>query len=96
MYEAGSLIVTSPETTVKVANVRRDPRVALLIDDGESYVMIRGTARISERRDPVSDIERLAIRYEGVEGAKKSLPELLKERQVSIEVVPVRVASQNV
>jgi hypothetical protein len=96
MYEEGRLIVTTPETTVKAANVRRDPRVTLLIDDGESYVMIKGSATLAVGRDPATDTERLAVRYEGPTRAKESVPELLKEKQVSIEIVPELIVSQNV
>ena len=93
MYEDGKLIVTTPATTVKARNVAREPRVALLIDDGETYLMVRGRAIIT-KRDSKRDLERLAARYEGPD-ASKSLPELLKEAQVTIEITPERVVSQN-
>jgi PPOX class probable F420-dependent enzyme len=96
MYDEGKLVVTTPETTVKAENVRRDSRVALLIDDGEKYLMIKGRAHLSATRDPTRDIERLAIRYEGPVRAKETVAELLKERQISVEVVPDKVVSQNV
>lgn len=46
----GRLIITSRETTYKVKNVRRDPRVSLVIFGeqfhGSKYVQIHGTAEI--------------------------------------------------
>jgi PPOX class probable F420-dependent enzyme len=95
LYDGGKLVITTPETTVKLRNIRRDPRVTLLIDDGERYVMIKGKAAVAVGRDPASDIERLAVRYEGPDRARESVPELLKEKQVSIVVVPEQVVSQN-
>jgi PPOX class probable F420-dependent enzyme len=95
-YERGRFVVTTPETTVKARNVRRDPRVVLLIDEGETYVMVKGVARIAEERDPEGDTRRLALRYEGPAKGVRSAAELLKEKHVSIEVSPERVVSQNV
>jgi PPOX class probable F420-dependent enzyme len=46
----GRLIITSRETTYKVKNIRRDPRVSLVVFGeqfhGSKYVQIHGTAEI--------------------------------------------------
>jgi len=46
----GRVIITSRETTYKVKNIRRDPRVSLLVMGeefhGSKYVQIHGTAEI--------------------------------------------------
>ncbi|MDQ1746437.1 MAG: hypothetical protein QOD07_700 [Frankiaceae bacterium] len=58
----------------KVRNVERDPRVAVLVEDGETYDTLRGlqlTGRIVLSRDveEVLDVvEGLARKYEGVDG----------------------------
>ena len=95
MCEDGKLVVTTPATTVKAKNVSRDPRVTLLVDDGETYVMIKGKAAFSGR-DSRRDLELLATKYEGAEAARRIVPELMREGQVSIEITPMKVVSQNV
>ncbi len=49
-----TLVFTSWFETVKVANLRRDPRVSIIVDDERppfSWVQIDGTATISEDMD---------------------------------------------
>jgi hypothetical protein len=74
---------------VKFRNIKRDSRVALLIDDGYVYITIRGRARVAAERDANKDIETLAIRYTGEEKGRKAARELYwKQQRVSIEVIP--------
>ena len=49
--DGDALVFTTWHTTVKAANLRRDPRVSLCIDDDTppyAFVIIEGTAAISE------------------------------------------------
>jgi PPOX class probable F420-dependent enzyme len=94
LHENGKLIVTTPENTVKARNVRRDPRVVLLVDDGETYVMIRGYGRVSEGKGAEMITEKLALRYEGKRNARKKADELLRDKHVMIEVTPHKIVSQ--
>jgi PPOX class probable F420-dependent enzyme len=94
IYENGKFILTTPENTVKARNVRKDQRVALLIDDGETYVMIRGNARVAGGKFAEFNTKRLAFRYESHMNARKKAAELLKEKHVTIEVTPRNVVSQ--
>ena len=94
IYENGKFIVTTPEGTVKARNVRRDHRVALLVDDGETYVMNMGNGRVTEGKSAELNTEKLALRYEGERNARKKVVELLKEKHVMIEVTPVKIVSQ--
>ncbi len=94
MYEGGMIIVNTSADRVKHRNIRRDPRVALLIDEGYRYVSISGRARIAGERDANKDIESLAVRYTGEERGRKAARERYwKQERVSIEVVPERVVS---
>ncbi|MDV3244514.1 MAG: PPOX class F420-dependent oxidoreductase [Nitrososphaerales archaeon] len=94
MYEGGKIIVNTAADRVKHRNIRRDPRVALLIDEGYRYVSISGRARIARERDANKDIESLAVRYTGEERGRKAARERhWKQERVSIEVVPERVVS---
>lgn len=98
MYEdkTNILAISTGEKTIKAQNVRKDSRVSVLLDDDYSYVTVIGTAKINSDRDGNKDTETMAIKYMGEESAKKSLPELLKIKHVTIEVTPQRVLSHNV
>lgn len=92
VYENGKLLVNTTKDRVKYRNVRRDPRVCLLVDDGYPYVSIWGKARVATERDPKKDIETLAIRYQGEEEGRKAARERFwKQDRVSLEIVPERV-----
>ena len=94
MYDGGKIVINTAEGRVKLRNIRRDPRVAFLVDNGYSYIMILGRARIARERDGKKDIETLAIRYEGEkEGRRAARSVYWKKERVSIEVVPERVVS---
>lgn len=95
MYEDGKLIVNTTTDRVKFRNIRRDPRVSFLVDDGYPYLMVLGKARVATERDANKDIETLAIRYTGEKAGKKSARERYwKQPRVSIEIIPERVISQ--
>jgi PPOX class probable F420-dependent enzyme len=92
MLDNGKLIVNTTTSRVKYHNIRRDPRVSFLVDDGYPYLMIEGRARIAEERDAKKDIETLAIRYTGEEAGRKAARERYwKDQRVSIEIVPEKV-----
>jgi PPOX class probable F420-dependent enzyme len=94
MYEDGKLIVNTTEDRVKYRNMKRDPRVSLLIDDGYPYVSIWGKARIATERNPNKDIETLAIRYTGVKAGRKAARERYwKQKRVSVEIIPQKIVS---
>jgi len=92
MLDGGKLIVNTTKKRVKYFNIRRDPRVAFLVDTGYPYIMIEGTARIARERDPKKDIETLAIRYTGEEAGRKAARDRYwKDPRVSLEIIPERV-----
>jgi PPOX class probable F420-dependent enzyme len=92
MLEGDTIIINTTTDRVKYRNIKRDPRVCLLVDDGYPYVKIEGKARIADERDPRKDIEALAIRYLGEEAGRKSARERYwKMDRISIEITPERV-----
>ncbi|MDA4127736.1 MAG: PPOX class F420-dependent oxidoreductase [Thaumarchaeota archaeon] len=92
MLDEGKLIVNTTTDRVKYWNIKRDPRVSFLVDDGYPYIMIQGKARIATERDALKDIESLAIRYTGEEKGKKvARDRYWKQPRVSIEIVPEQV-----
>lgn len=92
MYVGGKLIVNTTPDRVKFRNIKRDNRVAVLVDDGYPYVAVSGKARVATERDPLKDIETLAIRYTGATKGKQSARKVYwKQKRVSIEIVPERI-----
>lgn len=68
------LVLTTGANTVKGRAIRRDPRVSLLVDDETppfAYVLIEGTAEVSEDLDDMLDwATRIGSRYMGAEQAE--------------------------
>src|SRR5690349_15167307 len=64
-----TLVFTTWHTTVKAANIRRDPRVCLCVDEETppfTYVMIEGNATLSDDpRELLTWATRIATRYMG-------------------------------
>jgi PPOX class probable F420-dependent enzyme len=95
---AYDLVLTTHETSMKAKAIRRDPRVALCVDDQAppySYVMVEGTATLS---DDLDELRRCATavggRYMGTAraeefGARNAVPgELL------VRITPTRVIAK--
>jgi PPOX class probable F420-dependent enzyme len=93
MLDHGKVIVNTTKGRVKYYNIRRDDRVCLLIDNGYSYVILFGKARIAEERDGKKDIESLAIRYHGEKGRRSARSIYWKQPRISLEIIPDRVVS---
>ena len=91
------VVFTAWHTSVKVRNLRRDPRVVLAVDEETppyAYILVEGTATVF---DPPPDLlgwaTRIATRYMGEElgkiyGARNGVPgELL------VRVAPTRIVA---
>ncbi|MGZ4174573.1 MAG: PPOX class F420-dependent oxidoreductase [Solirubrobacteraceae bacterium] len=98
VLDGEDIVFTTGRDTVKGRNLRRDPRVSMVVDDQQppySFVHVRGEARISEDPD---ELLRFAIeigrRYMGDElgeefGRRNAVPgELL------VRVAPTRVIAE--
>ena len=44
----GTIVMSTPSHLQKVKNLRRDPRIAICVEDGNRYVSLYGTVTISE------------------------------------------------
>lgn len=88
----------------KVANLRRDPRVAVLVEDGDRYaelrgVQISGSVELDDDLDRICDIAAgLLVKYEGlpeqdVPAVREAYRSSAAAKQVAIRLVPERVVS---
>ena len=72
--DGDALVFTTWHTTVKAANLRRDPRVSLCIDDDTppyAFVLFEGIARLSEDADELLHwATSIAGRYMGSDQAE--------------------------
>ncbi len=75
VLDGDDVIFTTGAATLKAKSLRRDGRVALCVDDDTppfAYVIVRGTATISEDLDDMFKwVTRLGARYMGVDVAEQ-------------------------
>jgi len=104
MYYAvidGKVVFWTYRKSQKVFNLRRDPRITVLVEDGKEYgelrgVQITGRATLSEDHDAVMAVgERLFVRYFGddLNDAARAGVEASAAKRVSITVEPDRIVS---
>jgi PPOX class probable F420-dependent enzyme len=94
--DGDEIVLTTDETSMKAKAIRRDPRVAMCVDDQAppySYVMVEGTATLS---DDLDDLRRVATavggRYMGADradefGARNAVPGELVVRITPTHIV---------
>ena len=63
----GIVILNMTRGLIKEKNLRRDPRMAICVEDGPRFVTLSGRAEIVEDRAiQEAEVNRLALRYRGV------------------------------
>ncbi len=70
--DGDDLVFTTWHTSVKAANIRRDPRVVLCVDDQTppfAYALVEGTAAFDETADVTCWTARIGGRYMGADRA---------------------------
>jgi PPOX class probable F420-dependent enzyme len=85
--------ISTLDWTVKVRNLKQDPRVTLCIDSGkryETYVQVFGTAEVIEGDVKATTLD-LIRKYEPTEEASQRHWEEIKEHRVLIAVTPTRM-----
>ena len=102
--DGGSIVMTTFTKSQKVRNLQRDPRVSLLLEDGETYTELRGVvfygrAELSQDVDAVVQVLR-AISRHGDGGAVDALSETEQAglraqaaKRTAIRVRPQRIVS---
>jgi PPOX class probable F420-dependent enzyme len=103
--DAGAVLMTTFAKSQKVVNLRRDPRVSILVEDGESYqelrgVVIYGKAEIEPETERVLDVlTKVSSRYTGGGGSGPPAEALRQgllataRKRVALRVAPERVVS---
>src|SRR2546428_9667470 len=96
--DGDTLVFTTGQTTIKAANIRRDPRVCLCVDDETppyAYIMVEGTATWSpDMGELLHWATRIGGRYMGQElaqtyGQRNGVP-----GEALVRVTPTRIASE--
>jgi len=95
----GTLVMRTYAKSQKVRNLERDPRVAVLVEEGETYSTLRGvqlTGRIELSRDveEVLDVVAgLAAKYEGVQNLDRDAMRDYASKQVVMRLRVDKVVS---
>jgi len=95
----GDLVVfTTGADTVKGRAVRRDPRLAMLVDDEAppyAYVLVEGTAEVSEDLDQMLDwAVRIGGRYMGAERAEEFGRRNAAPGELLVRVTPTKMLAR--
>ncbi len=93
----GTINITTYTRSQKVKNIRRDPRVSLLVESGAEYnqlkgIVFYGRAEIIEDRDTIIETLLAASGREDSEATRESMSRTVAKR-VLIRVKPERVVS---
>src|SRR5947209_8613878 len=93
--DGDTLIFTTADTSIKVLNMRRDPRVCLCVDDETppfAYIQIEGTAAfVADSEALLYWATRIGGRYMGADLAKAYGKRNAIESELLVRVTPTRV-----
>ncbi len=93
-YEDGLLTVAASESSAKVHNLRRDPRLSVCVysgERGEEYAALYGRAELAHGDSVWPQVRGIVERYENPENVDNYMRELMAERFVIITLAPDRV-----
>jgi PPOX class probable F420-dependent enzyme len=100
--DGGAIVMTTYTKSQKIQNLKRDPRVSLLVEDGASYFELRGvvfygTAELIAETDEVMRFLAAVASHQGepVDGSESALAgrRRMAEKRTGIRVRPERVVS---
>lgn len=99
----GAIVMTTFTKSQKVRNLERDPRVSLLVEDGEEYAKLRGIVMYGEAQivrgpdEVLACLERITVRNADTPGASADAMRATLRRtaakRVALRVRPGRVVS---
>jgi len=89
------VILNTSRGLVKVRNLRRDPRMAICVEDGPRYVTLSGRAAIVEDRAvQEAEVNRMAVRYRGRRLAATHWQTIAQDDRLGIHLVVERVMAR--
>lgn len=98
VLDGADLVFTTGRDTVKGRSLTADPRVAICVDDERppfSFVLIEGTATVSEEPDALLDVAtRLGARYMGADRAEAFGRRNAVPGELLIRVRPTKVIAK--
>ena len=88
LLEGDTIVMNTKAGRIKDRNMRRDPRIAICVEDGYNYVTISGIVEMIEDPEIAQrDIYRLAIRYDGENNARQQVAkQFSKERRITLRL----------
>ncbi len=97
--EGDVVVFTTGAATVKGRAIRRDPRLAILVDDETppfAYVLVEGTAEVSEDLDRMLDwATRIGGRYMGADQAEAFGRRNAVPGELLVRVTPTKVLARS-
>lgn len=92
LLEGEDILFNTKRGRQKELNLRRDPRVSLVVEDGYRFVRITGrVTEVSGAETGHRDIHRLAIRYQGEDSAAQAMERFSREERVSYRIAVANV-----
>ncbi len=88
LLEEDTIVMNTKAGRIKERNMRRDPRIAICVEDRYNYVTISGTVELIDDPEIAQrDIYRLAVRYDGEEAARRKVADQFsKERRITLHL----------
>jgi PPOX class probable F420-dependent enzyme len=80
--QGDEIMMNTADGRVKAYNLRRDPRIAICLEDGYSYLTIAGRVLLDDDQTTAqADIHRLAVRYHNPEKAAQMMRDTFSKQQ---------------
>jgi PPOX class probable F420-dependent enzyme len=91
--QGDEIMMNTADGRVKANNLRRDPRIAICLEDGYSYLTISGRVRLeADQAIAQADIQRLAERYHNPEKAAQMMrDQFSKQQRITLRLAIERV-----
>jgi PPOX class probable F420-dependent enzyme len=95
--QGDEIMMNTRRGRVKDRNLRRDPRCSICVEDGYTWITIRGIARLIDDREVAqADIRRLSVINHGEEIAQRQMEnQFSKQERVTIRLSIEHVTGEN-